>query len=379
MWGARVSLTRWPCCCRPGAGRLAAALATMQSSTGRLASRRSPATRLEGSEVPPSFGVIDLFAGPGGLGEGFASLDQDGHRPFQVELSVESELSASRTLKVRAFLREHLRVHGVAPAEYIAFHAGKVPEPQWVDVDRHAWRRAKSEVRNVALGTESAKAAVDRRISQLRNRHEDCVLLGGPPCQAYSLVGRARIGSIKDYKPKDDPRYFLYREYLRVLHRLRPAAFVMENVKGMLSSAIEGQAVFELFLDELRSPGRGRRRTEYELHALSVDNGFARLQPTEKPRDFVLRSEDFGVPQRRHRVIIVGLREDVAHRSHDRGGPRKGRQGDVQSNANRRGRASRLAGTTQRLEQGSGLARQMGWCGMPSRTVPATTRKTRGL
>ena len=258
------------------------------------------------------FGVIDLFAGPGGLGEGFASLDVDGHNPFKIELSIESELSASRTLKLRAFLREHLGMHGYVPEEYIAFHAGQTAEPQWAEVDGRAWRRAESEVSNVALGTEPAKSRVDRRIPALRDRYEDSVLLGGPPCQAYSLVGRARIGSVKGYKAKDDPRYFLYREYLRVVHRLRPAAFVMENVKGMLSSAVDGRAIFELFLEDLRSPGRGKRRSEYDLHALRVRNNLITLHPTEEPRDFVVRSEELGVPQRRHRVIIVGLRADVA-------------------------------------------------------------------
>ena len=55
----------------------------------------------------------------------------------------------------------------------------------------------------------------------------------------------------------------------------------MENVKGMLSSAVDGQAVFELFLHELRFPGRGKRRTEYELHAVTVNKNTPTLQPTE--------------------------------------------------------------------------------------------------
>ena len=206
-------------------------------------------------------------------------------------------------------------MHGSVPVEYVAFHAGQTGEPRWAAVDPHAWRSANSKVRNSALGTRSAKAQVDRRIPPMRDRYEDSVLLGGPPCQAYSLVGRARISSVKGYKAKDDPRYFLYREYLRVLHRLRPAAFVMENVKGMLSSTVDGQAIFELFLEELRSPGRGKRRTDYELHALRARNDSIVLHSTEQPRDFVVRSEEFGVPQRRHRVIIVGLRDDVARKA----------------------------------------------------------------
>jgi DNA (cytosine-5)-methyltransferase 1 len=67
-------------------------------------------------DLPSTFGIVDLFAGPGGLGEGFASLVEDGHAPFPIGISVEKEASAHRTLTLRAFLREYRARHGVLDA-----------------------------------------------------------------------------------------------------------------------------------------------------------------------------------------------------------------------------------------------------------------------
>ena len=263
-------------------------------------------------ELPRLFGVIDLFAGPGGLGEGFACLEDAGHNPFQIEMSIEKEPSANRTLKLRAFLRAYRSLYDRLPPEYVRYHAGQTPEPDWEEVDREAWRRAELEACNTDLGTAAATLQINKRIAGLGEQYDDTILIGGPPCQAYSLVGRARVRSVRGYRPGNDPRYFLYREYVRVLHRLCPAAFVMENVKGMLSATVEGQAVYDMFLAALRSASSKRRAT-YELYALVSDNLIS-LRRTEEPRDFVVRCEDFGIPQRRHRLIIVGLRSDVAHR-----------------------------------------------------------------
>ena len=71
-----------------------------------------------------TYGVIDLFAGPGGLGEGFASLEKNSHQPFRIGISVEKEGSAHKTLRLRAFLREYRRGHGKLPEDFIALHAG---------------------------------------------------------------------------------------------------------------------------------------------------------------------------------------------------------------------------------------------------------------
>ena len=261
--------------------------------------------------MPATFGIVDLFAGPGGLGEGFASFDAAGHRPFHIGISVEKEASALRTLRLRAFLRDHQARQAALPQAFIDFHAGLTDEPDWTEVDALAWSRAKAEARCLELGTEDASKAIDEAITTLRRDHHDTILIGGPPCQAYSLVGRARSKGKVGYVPEDDERHYLFREYISVLDRLRPAAFIMENVKGMLSSTIESRLVFEMLMEDLASLGTGKGH-HYELRAILVEDGKASLRAASQPSDFIVRAERFGVPQRRHRVIIVGIRSDVA-------------------------------------------------------------------
>lgn len=199
--------------------------------------------------MPPTFGVIDLFAGPGGLGEGFASLVEDGHAPFRIGISVEKEASAHRTLMLRAFLRAYRAQHGNLPRQFINFHAGETFEPDWLAVDAEAWQHANDEAQALELGTNTAASAIDEAIAKLAPKYDDTILIGGPPCQAYSLVGRARSRSKSGYVPEEDARHYLFREYIRVLDKLRPAAFVMENVKGMLSSTVESPKVHRPTID----------------------------------------------------------------------------------------------------------------------------------
>ncbi len=255
------------------------------------------------------FGVVDLFAGPGGLGEGFAALGRKSHEPFQIGISVEKEASAYRTLMLRAFLREYRRRHDKTPKEFLEFHAGTTAEPDWSDIDADAWAFANKEAYKLELGTRSATEELDRAIRRIKNKYDDTILIGGPPCQAYSLVGRARSRSKVGYVPEEDERHYLFREYIRVLQKLRPAAFVMENVKGILSSTVESRLVFEMLMEDLSSIGRGRGQS-YELRAIQVSDGLACLSEIGCPSDFVVRAEDFGLPQRRHRVIIIGIRSD---------------------------------------------------------------------
>ncbi len=262
-------------------------------------------------DLRPSFGIVDLFAGPGGLGEGFASFLEDGHPPFQIGISVEKETSAHQTLQLRSFLREYRARHDTLPREFIDFHAGRTPKQDWSAVDATAWQHACFEARALELGSAEAAATVDAAITQLRKKYLDTILIGGPPCQAYSLVGRARSKGKVGYVPEDDTRHYLFREYIRVLDKLRPAVFIMENVKGMLSSTIESRLVFEMLMEDLTSLGTGHGH-HYELRAIRVENGKASLQEVTKPSDFIVRAERFGVPQRRHRVIVVGIRSDLS-------------------------------------------------------------------
>ena len=239
----------------------------------------------------------------------FASLVEDGHVPFRMGISVEKEASAHRTLTLRAFLREYRARHGALPKQFIDFHAGLSSEPDWSSVDADAWQHATDEARALELGTEAAATAIDGTIEKLKAKYDDMILIGGPPCQAYSLVGRARSKGMVGYVPEEDQRHYLFREYIRVLDRLRPAAFVMENVTGMLSSTVESRLVFEMLMEDLSSLGT-RRGHQYELRAIRIEVGKASLREAMRPSDFIVRAEEFGVPQRRHRVIIAGIRSD---------------------------------------------------------------------
>jgi DNA (cytosine-5)-methyltransferase 1 len=252
--------------------------------------------------------VVDLFAGPGGLAEGFSAYSDDkDHQPFFVTLSVEKEPAAHRTLQLRAFLRQFDEF----PEEYYEALNSAAPLPDWSELYQGEWETAVEEALLLELGTPEAAEIIDNRIEELLELKVPTVLIGGPPCQAYSLVGRARNQGTDGYVAEKDQRHFLYREYIRILKELRPVAFVMENVKGMLSSSMDGKRIFEKVLEDLRAAGG--EPGSYELFALALDSeGRTVLRRTMIHQDFIVECEDFGVPQARHRVIIVGLRRDVA-------------------------------------------------------------------
>ena len=116
-------------------------------------------------------------------------------------------------------------------------------------------KKTNEETWHAELGAkEFPKRTVDRRIEQELKGERNWVLIGGPPCQAYSLVGRSRVGGIG----KDDHRVYLYKEYLRVIARHHPAVFVMENVKGLLSAELNGERIFDWIKRRLaKTPGKG--------------------------------------------------------------------------------------------------------------------------
>ena len=261
--------------------------------------------------MPNTYGVIDLFAGPGGLGEGFAGLSEGGHNPFRIVMSAEMEASAHATLRLRAFVRAYLTEEGALPPGYAEYHVGIAPQPDWAQQCPALWRRAEDEALRLTIGSPESREPLDAAIRQARTQFDETVVIGGPPCQAYSLVGRARNRGIVGYRAEDDHRHYLYRHYIEVLRKLRPAAFVMENVKGMLSAKVDGRRVFDMILEDLRSIG-GSTDDQYDLVPLSPASLLA-----DNPSDFLVQAEDYGVPQRRHRIIIVGVRRDVARRCWD--------------------------------------------------------------
>ena len=253
--------------------------------------------------VTSSIPVVDLFAGPGGLSEGFASFrTKQGGGAFHSILSVENDPNAHRTLELRAAYR----------------HARQQSDSRLIDL---YWRYVQSKDqdlrkeliaatgvgehvghRPLSLGNHIDDEIVEERIRAAGLCYERAwILIGGPPCQAYSLVGRARMRSTDPSGFAKDKRHVLYEEYLRIIRRHHPVIFVMENVKGILTSEHVGELIFERILSDFRMAG-------YELRALAEPADLGGVSP----KDFVIRAEHHGVPQTRHRVIVLGIRKDIA-------------------------------------------------------------------
>lgn len=241
--------------------------------------------------------VIDVFAGPGGLNEGFAQLVRKGEPVFDVVGSFEMDRHAVETLKIRSAVRA-LTKDGVLFGPYTDLLASKATVRDLFGNAEFAAQIAKAEghVHAIELGPAS-RAETGRLIDAAIKGADDWVLIGGPPCQAYSLIGRAR--RTNDEKFAEDKKHFLYQEYLDILRRFRPSVFVMENVKGLLSAGHGGKSMIDRIIADLQLNGA------YDIRSLVVP------ESDPAPKDFVIRAEQYGIPQTRHRVILVGVRSDI--------------------------------------------------------------------
>lgn len=260
--------------------------------------------------------VVDLFAGPGGLGEGFARFSPDGsvqNRPFQIVCSAEKDPAAVRTLRLRTFFRL-CEAGGDVPQSYYDYVRGEAPEP-YDSTTKALWEHACQEASTIELGTDTGDRQLRDSLQRNLDKSDEWILIGGPPCQAYSLVGRSRNRGNVDYNPVKDKRNFLYEHYLEILARHQPSAFIMENVKGLLSSRVGNQQMFPRILHDLANPGKSagtRSRPKYTIHALTTASQFSHDDDVSElnPGDFVIKAEDFGIPQARHRVILLGIRHN---------------------------------------------------------------------
>jgi len=262
--------------------------------------------------------IIDLFAGPGGLGEGFSSLIERKKRVFDIGLSIEKDQFAHKTLLLRSFTRQ-FKIGKIPLNYYKALEAPTIEAREILLLElfqkyEAEYKVASNEAWHATLGAkEFPSKLVDSRITNALNGNKNWLLIGGPPCQAYSLVGRSRNGGMF----KEDPRVYLYKEYLRIIAKHQPAVFVMENVKGLLSAKIDGESVFSNIRKDLQNPSRvfPRHKSEkYKIYSfvnepLAHDrNGFPLY---DDKRKFTIRAENYGVPQKRHRVILLGIRNDL--------------------------------------------------------------------
>jgi len=211
---------------------------------------------------------IDLFAGAGGLSEGFIRAG------FEPLAHVEMDKAACYTLKTRAAYH-YLKAHDKFDI-YKSYLRG--------DIKRDALYALVPDeilesVINFPIGTEY-NAAIHKKIAEQLNGREVDLIIGGPPCQAYSLVGRAR----SEDGMKGDSRNYLYVQYARYLEKYKPKMFVFENVLG------------------LKSAGKGVYLKNMEK--LFDKKGYAM-------RLFSVAANNFGVLQNRKRIVIIGYKHEL--------------------------------------------------------------------
>ena len=212
---------------------------------------------------------IDLFAGAGGLSEGFI---QSGYRPVA---HVEMNEHAAKTIETRIayyYLKDNGKIKN-----YYDYEKGKITREQLLD------KIPKEELKTV-INEEMSEATIKgifNTIDDIKREKEIDkidVIIGGPPCQAYSLVGRAQ-SSHMIVPMEDDPRNELYKMYVQFLKKYKPRMFVFENVAGIKTA--RGGAAFKNLQTYMKRVGY-----EIDYHELNA--------------------QDFGVLQSRKRVIIVG-------------------------------------------------------------------------
>ncbi len=201
------------------------------------------------------YNIIDLFSGCGGLLDGF--LQTNHYNPIA---SVEWEKKPADTLANRLEKKWNIKD---AKETVIQFDIQRVDE--------------------LFNGFNDSKYGKNKGLIDLIGNRKIDFIIGGPPCQAYSVAGRVR--DVKSMK--DDYRNYLFEYYLEIVSRLQPKMFVFENVPGMLSAMPDGTPIIDLIKRDIESKG-------YEI----ID---------DIKKYAVLDASDFNVPQTRKRVILIGM------------------------------------------------------------------------
>ena len=212
---------------------------------------------------------IDLFSGAGGLSEGFIKT---GYKPIA---HVEIDKHACTTLETR--LIYHKLKSSNKLNVYNDYLLGKMSRNDFIS--KYGCDEISNSIINMAIGGKSNSIIFDKIDGILKDKTVD-IIIGGPPCQAYSLIGRSRDVN----RMKNDSRNYLYKDYAKFLIKYKPKVFVFENVLGLLSA--QKGLYFKNMKESFRSIG-------YNL-------------------DYkVQHSENFGVLQKRRRIILIGWRKDI--------------------------------------------------------------------
>lgn len=218
---------------------------------------------------------IDLFAGAGGLSEGFIRAG------FSPIAHIEMKKEACDTLRTRAAFH-YLREKG-----QLEVYKNYLRNKKEKEDGSKLWNQVPSDIIDSviqeAIGEDTISGLFEKLDKKLDGKTLD-LIIGGPPCQAYSVAGRARKGAAM----ASDPRNYLYKFYVRFLEKYKPKMFVFENVLGIRTA--KGGGPFE----DLQKLVRSLDNDNYEIQAVPQ------------------LASDFGVLQRRQRMIIIGWRKNEA-------------------------------------------------------------------
>ncbi|ADN36911.1 DNA-cytosine methyltransferase [Methanolacinia petrolearia DSM 11571] len=218
--------------------------------------------------------VLDMFAGAGGLTEGFFRND------FNIVTHIEKNTTACHTLATRAFY------HSLAKKDrqdiYYDYYDQNLTREEFIE-ECKSLDIPDPGVFNCELSPErenSIKKMVGGRLEEAGRKDVD-VIIGGPPCQAYSVIGRSRDPE----RMEKDPRNHLYLHYLHFIQEYQPEVFVFENVPGLISA--KKGTIHKDFL---------RRIEEIGYYT--------------PPEPHILNARDFGVLQNRKRIIFIGWKKE---------------------------------------------------------------------
>lgn len=220
--------------------------------------------------------IIDLFSGAGGLTEGFRN-------PlfFNLLAHVEIDRAACKTLKVRDayyYLKKSNKLDF-----YYDYITGKITHKEFIS---KIPTKETAKVINLGI-TEDTMNEIFSRIDTNANGMKVHGIIGGPPCQAYSTIGRAR----NDRNKSQDERIYLYKYYIEFLEKYNPDFFVFENVKGLLSfTDLDGSKLIDKILNEFSNI---KEKGHYKINVKLVN------------------CSDYGVPQNRERLIIFGQKSKL--------------------------------------------------------------------
>jgi len=239
------------------------------------------------------FYAVDLFAGCGGLSEGFEEAG------FEVIAHIEKDKWACESLRSRHLYRELKKLN--KEEVYKRFLREEISREDVLEEYPEIDKTISKRVVRATFGEDNTDNIISK-IEDSMNFHGVStihVMLGGPPCQPYSVAGRSR----DPQRMENDERHYLYMYYLELLERLQPDIFVYENVPGLFTARAKGEVIFHKMFQD------------FSL----LQQPYCIIPPlneiNKNPHEYILNSANFQVPQNRKRLILIGYKKSLGKKN----------------------------------------------------------------